>query len=233
VLPLTIRHVYDFGRERHLVGGDLVRPEAWDALRTRSDGPFALPADRAAWDAAARSDPDLVARAGAISAWLRAEQVRSLASYGVGTALIDGLVWQADPTRRTVLADYAPGAVERLAAIFPEVRVQAHDLLVDPPLDADVHLFHRVDTELSNAEWRALFRRFSGERILVVATEVAGLRRMSWEVRRRITNRSVSSAGWLRNRAAFDRLWAATHAATPLRMHDLHAWDLTPRQVRP
>jgi len=32
-MRLTLRHVYDFGADRHLVGDNLIRPGAWDALR--------------------------------------------------------------------------------------------------------------------------------------------------------------------------------------------------------
>ena len=37
-LKLTIRHYYDFGADRHVVGDDLVTPESWDGLRTATSG---------------------------------------------------------------------------------------------------------------------------------------------------------------------------------------------------
>jgi len=229
VIPLTIRHVYDFGPDRELVGDDLVRPEAWDALRVRTDGPFSLPDTREAWERSALERPDLVERARAVSAWADAQGVRRLASYGVGGATVEYLIWRENPSRELVVSDYAPAAVQRLAGLFPEADVRRFDLLVDPPLPGDAHLFHRVDTELTNRQWRALLRRFASERILVVATEVADMRRLSWEVRLRLSRRPTTRAGWLRNRAAFERLWRDTHDATAVRMHDLEAWDLRPR----
>ena len=45
-MRLTVRHHFDFGADRALVGHDLVRPEAWNALRTQTRGPFALPPTR-------------------------------------------------------------------------------------------------------------------------------------------------------------------------------------------
>ena len=86
------------------------------------------------------------------------------------------------PERRLLLADYAPETVERLRELFPAAEVYRHDLLADPPLPADVHLFHRVDTELTDDEWREALRRFAGERVLVVATEVATSRRLVQEL---------------------------------------------------
>ncbi len=228
MLPLTVPHVFDFGADRRLVGSDLVRPEAWDALRIETDGPFGLPADRAAWERAALERGEIVARARAISAWADAQGVRRIASYGVGAAFLEYLLWRESPQRELVLSDYTPRAVERLAALFPEADVRRFDLLSDAPLDADLQLFHRIDTELSNRQWHEVLARFGGERILLVATEVAGGRRLALEVRSLLTRPDATRAGWLRNRAAFERLWRRTHAATPLRMHDLYAWDLRP-----
>src|SRR5437762_1389255 len=49
-MRITMRHYFDFGSERALVGDDLARPEAWDALRVRSGGPFAMPESRVELD---------------------------------------------------------------------------------------------------------------------------------------------------------------------------------------
>jgi hypothetical protein len=223
--------VFDFGAQRELVGEDLVRPEAWDALRTQTDGPFSLPTDRAAWEHAALERPELVERAAAINGWLMGVEARRVASYGVGGALLEYLLWRDQPARELVLSDYTPDAVARLTAHFPEGEVRGFDLLKDAPLTADVQLFHRIDTELTNVQWAKVLRRFASSRILFVATEVADLRRMSWELRSRFSRRPTTRAGWLRNRDAFERLWRDTHDATPLRLHDLEAWDLRPRFV--
>lgn len=177
----------------------------------------------------ATSRPDLVRRAQAIDVWLAAEAAGSVGSYGAGGASLEFLLWRAAPQRQLVVSDYGPDTVARLAAVFAEVEVRRFDLLADDPLDVDVHLFHRIDTELGNQTWRRVLARFGRAHILLVATEVISARRASWELRTRLRNPHATKAGWLRNRAAFERLWARTHTATPLRMHDLHAWDLRPR----
>lgn len=229
MLPLTIRHVFDFGSDREVVGADLMRPEAWDALRTQTSGVFALPGDRATFEAVAAGRPDIAGRAAAIAAWCAAEGVGRLASYGVGGATLEYLLWRERPSLELVLSDYAPATVERLRAVFPEVEVRRHDLHADAPVAADAHLFHRIDTDFTNRELRDVLRRFGGERVLVVAPEVIGWRRAALETRSRLRNPNASRAGWMRNRTAYERLWRTAHDVTATRMYDMAAWDLRPR----
>jgi hypothetical protein len=228
VIPLTLRHVYDFGADRPQVGADLVRPEAWDALRTQTSGAFALAADRAQLEATVAAHPELTARARAIAAWAQDAGVQRLASYGVGGGSLELALAQVAPGLSLQTTDFGPQTVARLRALLPETRPVEHDLRRDGPLDADAHLLHRVDTELDNRQWRALLARFADRRVLVVATEVIGLRRASWELRIRLARRDATRAGWIRNRAAFERLWRPTHRATALTIGDLYAWDLRP-----
>lgn len=226
---LTVRHVYDFAGDRALVGDDLVRPEAWDALRTQTTGPFGLPAERDTWIAAAESNADLVARADAIDRWLSQAGAGSVASYGVGSGALEWLLHRRAPARRLIATDFGPHTVQRLAGLFPEATVRTHDLLRDAPLRADVHLLHRVDTELTDDEFRAVLRAFAGQRALVVATGVLSSRDLALTLLQRVRRRHLTRAGWARNRAAFEALWRPTHDATPLTVHDLSAWDLRPR----
>ena len=87
VIKLTVRHVYDFGADRELVGDDLVRPEAWDALRVRTDGPFSMARDRAELERVRDEHPEIGERARVIDRLLRERGASSLASYGVGGAV--------------------------------------------------------------------------------------------------------------------------------------------------
>ena len=228
-MRLTIRHVYDFAGDRALVGDDLVRPEAWDALRTRTTGPFSLPAERDAWIAGAEADAAVGARAAAIERWLSAAGATSVASYGAGTGALEWLLYRAAPERRLIATDFGPDTVARLAGLFAEATVRTHDLLRDPPLAADVHLLHRVDTELTDDEFRAVLRSFARERLLVVATGVLTVADVALMALQRVRQRGLTRAGWARTRGAFDALWRDTHSATPMAVHDLAAWDLRPR----
>jgi hypothetical protein len=227
-----MRHYFDFGPDRTIVGDDLALPASWDALRMRTIGPFSMPATLAELERTAREDPDLAERASAIDRVLEAEQVKTLASYGVGAGMLEFWLQRLRPDRRLLLTDYAPQTVEGLRRLFPDSDVRAHHLSRDLPLEADAHLLHRVDTELDNREWRDLLRRFAGETLVVVATEVATLPRLVAELVGRVRRRGLTRAGWLRTRDAFEALWLPTHEAAALRLHDLDGWILEPRQPR-
>ena len=231
-MRITMRHYFDFGPDRAIVGDDLVRPGAWDALRTQTRGPFTLPGTRAELERAADEHPELAERAREIDRLLEANGVKTLASYGVGGGPLELWLQRSRPDRRLLLTDYAPRTVERLRSLFPDTDVRVHDLTHDPPLEADAHLLHRVDTELTNREWRELLRRFADAKLLVVATEVATLPRLAAELVGRLRRRGLSRAGWLRTRDAFEALWLPTHEASAVRLHDLDGWVLEPRARR-
>ncbi len=224
-----MRHHFDFGPDRAVVGDDLVRAEAWDALRTRTDGAFSVAASREELERTADGRPEIGERARAIERWLEQRDVDALASYGVGGGVLEAWLLRLRPERRLALTDYGPETVERLRALFPEAEVVRHDLLRDAPLGAEAHLFHRIDTELTDEQWRDVLRRFAGETILVVATEVATASRLARELLLRARNRHLTRAGWLRTRGSFEALWRQTHDAESLRLHDLEGWVLTPR----
>jgi len=224
-----VRHHFDFGVDRQIVGDDLVRAEAWDALRTRTEGAFSVAVSRDELERTADGRPEIGDRARAIERWLAQRDADSLASYGVGGGVLEAWLLRLRVGRRLSMTDYAPQTVERLQMLFPEAEVAQHDLLTDAPLDAQVQLFHRIDTEFTDEEWRGVLRRFAGETILVVATEIATTKRLVQELMLRTRNRHLTRAGWLRTRGSFEALWRDTHVAEPLTFHDLDGWALTPR----
>jgi len=233
LLRVTIRHYYDFGADRAIVGDDLVRPEAWDRLRTKTSGVFSIPPTREEFVRTAEERADIAGRARAIDAWLEGQGAEVVASYGVGGASLEWWLHKLRPRRKLIVTDYGEATVHRLAGTFPEVDVRYHDLSRDQPLAADVHLFHRIDTEFSNGEWQEVFTRFARVPILFVAADLLDLRRLLVELqmRRRMKQRHATKAGFIRSRAAFEALWRHTHTSEPLPMHDLNAWALRPRAV--
>jgi hypothetical protein len=228
-MRVTMVHRFDFGPERGLVGDDLVRPEAWDALRTRTDGPFALPATPEGLERAADERPEIGERMRVVAEWLDGQGAGSVASYGAGVALPEVWLRRLRPGLELTLTDYAPATVERLRELLSGIEVVRHDLLAEGPLEADVHLFHRIDTEFTNRQWRGILRRFARERVLVVATEVIDLRRVAAELRAWPRKRHATRAGWMRTRDAFEALWRPTHVAQHLDLGDLEGWALSPR----
>jgi hypothetical protein len=233
LLRVTIRHYYDFGTDRPIVGDDLVRPEAWDRLRTETSGVFSIPPTREEFVRTAEERADIAGRARAIDAWLEQQGAEVVASYGVGGAALEWWLHKLRPRRKLIVTDYGEATIQRLADIFPEVDVRYHNFSRDQPLAADVHLFHRIDTELSNDEWQQVFNRFACMPILFVVTEVLGLRRLLDELRarRRMKQRHATKAGFSRSRPAFEALWRHTHSSEPVPMHDLNGWALRPRAV--
>jgi len=227
--PITAPHYYDFGNDRRLVGDELDRPDAWDAIRTRTESQFTLPPTREAWERHADRWNEGSVRARAIDRWLCAHSVGSLASYGVGGASLELWLHRLSPERSLTITEYAPATVAWLTRFFTEAEVRHHNLPTDEPLDADVHLFSRIDQEFSDEAWQSILQRFSGRRILI-ATEGYHLEWMRKELLLKHTNPNATWAGWLRNRAAFEALWKRTHRSHFLRLGDLDGWALEPRR---
>ncbi|MDP9228170.1 MAG: hypothetical protein M3M99_03850 [Actinomycetota bacterium] len=228
-MRITVPHYFDFGEERSLVGDDLARPEAWDAIRTESNGAFALPEDRGDWEALVDRHRDYAERAEAIDAVVEARGGGTLASYGVGVATLELWLHRLRPQRRLAIGEYAPATTARLRQLFPEADVHQHDLNLDPPLAADWHVFHRIDTEFTNRQWRRILERFRAESIVFVAGDVTDWRGALAELRRGLGNRNATRAGYVRNRGALEALWRRTHRAEPLPLDELEGWTLVPR----
>jgi hypothetical protein len=226
---ITVPHYFDFGEERALVGDDLVRPEAWDAIRTQSSGAFALPAERAEWERITDEREDIAEQARALDAAIEDRGGGSLASYGVGAAFLELWLHRIRPQRPLAIGEYAPATVARLQELFTEAEVHQHDLLTDPPLAGDWHLFSRIDTEFSNRQWRQILERFADRRVVVIAGDLIDWRGALAELRIKMRTRNATRSGVVRNRPAFEALWRRTHEAEPLQIHDLDGWVLTPR----
>src|SRR3954449_8480236 len=98
-MRLTIPHVVDFGTDGAIVGDDLLGADAWDALRLRTTGAYAIPADRDALDNAWREHPGIPPRAEALDVWLNGRGFMSVASYGAGSALLELALQTLSPDR--------------------------------------------------------------------------------------------------------------------------------------
>lgn len=223
-MKVTLPHYYDFGPERVRIGADLVHPAAWDAAR-ETDGPFGLPGTREEWERAAADEP-LRARALDIAALARRLGADRVCSYGVGSALLELNIAHAG--LRVTCADYAPRTVARLRELFPEAELVEHDLVRDDPLPGDLHLMHRIDTELSTRAWRSVFPRFH-EPILVVPGLLLDLERGLKELALRVVRPRATRAGWVRTEDALRALWRPTHEDERVTVGGAPAFLLTRR----
>jgi hypothetical protein len=203
-----------------------VRPGAWDALRETS-GPFGLPSSRVDWERRAAS-PALAARARDIAAVAARLGAASLCSHGVGTATLELNIARSAPGLRLVCTDFAPRTVARLGELFPEAEVVVHDLLRDEPVAADLHLMHRIDSELSDAEWRSVFPRL-GTPIVLVPVLLLDWLEAAKALLRRARRPRAARAGYLRSEDALRALWHPTHSDERVRVGDATGYLLTPR----
>jgi hypothetical protein len=227
VIPITIRHRYSFREDRAIAGADLNCAAAWDKLRVGSSGSFKLSATRAALEKEADIRPEIGERMRVLAEGLRGTGSVSIASYGVGTAMAEVWLRRWLPKARLILTEYAPTTRARLQQLFPNDDVVPHDLRRDAPLDADVHIFHRIDSEFTNCEWRTIFERFATQRIVLLATELLSARSALRETSYLLTPHTTR-AGWIRNRRAFELLWRSSHRSNPRRFNDLDGWVLEP-----
>jgi hypothetical protein len=215
---IRVRHRYDFGAAREHVGASLLTAESWDAARSLP-GPFALAQTRAEWEQAA-AQPNLEARARDVSAIARELGARSLCSHGVGTAALEFNLHRVNPELELICTDYAPRAVEGLRRLFPEAHIVLRDLTAPDAPVADLHLMHRLDAELDDDEWSAVFEQLRAP-IVFVPNVVLGLTDAARELARGLVRRdSLTEAGWFRNEAALRALWAGTYRDRALTVGD-------------
>lgn len=212
---LTVRHRSRLVPEWFQAGDETT----WEKMRALP-GPFALPATEREWREIAAGSA-VVATADGIRRVALGLGATSLASYGVGCGFVESHLLD---TFRLTCGDITPDAVVRLARFMPGAEVLVHDLARDKPLPADLHLMHRVETELSNEVWRDVFRRFAGETILVVPGEMISVRQAVglWRAK------TGTAAGWARTERALAKLWSGTHAATPVSVGGSRGFVLRP-----
>jgi len=227
-MRLTIPHYFEFGEDAAVLPSGLTSADAWDALRTETGGAFAIPRDRGELERQADARPEIGERARSLPI------AGSLASYGAGVGLIELWLLRLHAGLQLTVTDYGPATVERLSGLLPEARVVQHNLRAGP-LPADLHLFHRVDTEFSNRQWRSIFKAFRRERVVFVPgglktdEEMRTLLREMYRSLRYTRRLRGVQAGRVRTQAAMEALWSRSHRGTRTRFHDLAGWLLDPR----
>jgi hypothetical protein len=230
-MRVTLPYYADLGPDRAVAGRTIGSAATWDALRTNTEGPFALATDRHDLDRAAIATTGLQARAVAVAEFIVSRKSRRLVSYGVGGGSFETLLLKELPGCELSMTDFAPKTVQRLRELFPECTVVDHDLLTDQPCAADLHVMHRIDTEFSDSEWEMVFAKFAGERIIFVPSMVIGMRfallMTASALRRR---KRVSRSGWVRSRSSFDHLWKNSHSAHEFDAAGTPSWVLEPRR---
>ena len=222
-MRLTVSH-------RHYFGGDapaaLRDAASWDAVRAQP-GIFGMPESAEAW---ARDSKlyGLAPRAQSVAAELRALGATRICSYGVGVGYFERNLLEVAPQLELVCTEVTPRALVALRSFFEgRATVVEHDFRVDAPLPCDVHLLHRVDTELSNEEWPDVLARFR-EPVVLVQGGLLDVRSALAEARTRLLHRGATFSGWLRTRDSMRALWSATHEDRRFDAAGLPGYVLTP-----
>lgn len=210
-LPLEVRMYSDVPHE-------IATREDWDSLRLGGNI-FGLPRTRDAWERQSEA-PVLRLRAEAIIQLLRPLEPRRICSYGVGTASVELWLSRLAPNIELVCGDFALETVDRLRDLFVEATVVVHDLR-DEPLEGDVHLFHRVETELHSGTWREVLARYDQPVLMVLD---------SWltpPLLVRSVLRRGNSCGWLRTKKATERMWPGHRQVKEVAAAELPGFMLT------
>lgn len=213
---LTVGH-YSFTGGATGVGASLHSRQAWDALRLSDAEDFAIPESRNAWlDSFVKRDY-LRRGADAIVSLCRTEGLGSVYSVGVGGAGVEYFIKTTAPDLLLTCTDYAPEATRRVARVFTECdRVEAFDFANGrwQARPDTLCLLHRVDTELSDSQWRACFSRMAGAGItpvLVVATGFLTARSLAKagaaRLQKALGMHGPTFCGYVRTREAFCSLW--------------------------
>ena len=229
----TIKTYYDFGPGAQIVGANLLKKSAWDALRTSGLADFSVAEGREAWLASFSERDDLRERAHAIVSLCRASGYTGVLSVGAGVGGLEYFIKTEAPDLRVTSTDFAPAATERLARVFSECdEVTVFDMMRDPwpTRPGTLVLLHRVDTELSDRAWRSCFRRMRASRVspvLVVPCEFLTPERRARARRAYLSHlrhrRPLTFSGYLRTKTRFMSLWSRSYG-----LHkELQVGDLT------
>jgi hypothetical protein len=115
--------------------------------------------------------------------------------------------------------------------MFTEAMVELRDLTDDAQPVADLHLMHRLDAELDDDAWRAVFACIEAP-ILFVPNVVLSVVDAAREIGRRLIRRGrLTNAGWFRNEAALRSLWTPTHSTEKREVAGVPAFLLRPHRL--
>jgi hypothetical protein len=217
LIRLTIPHWYGFVEGvREVRSGPLTESE-WVTLRER-DSAFGFGPTREAWIAAARSNAQLGERARAVAELLRGWNADRIVAVGAGTGSFEFLLKSFSPQLVIRCGDWGEETLALLKERFVEAAsvermdLRSTDWVRDPD---EVVLLNRVDMEMSDEEWRAVFVRLAAKKVRRVLWIPCGLLTAGSLV---VEVRGVA-AGLVRRR----RLFRSGYLRTPDRMVDLFA----------
>ena len=186
-----------------------------------------VPGDRAGWLESLRDFKDgqdiaLRRRADEIAALARRRGIAEIFSVGAGAGALEYFLKKSLPSVLLTASDYSGANIERLRRVFTE----CDDVTVFDITQADwssmggndsrstLVLMYRVDTNLSNRQWRVVFQNMARSRVrnvLFVPANIMTLRSLAKlrmrNVRARLHGEVPLFTGYIRNLRMYPRLW--------------------------
>ncbi len=213
MVKITIKHYFDFKENNKTIGKRLDNFQSWDTLRIngKSNDAFSIPESRLLWEKKCLDNPVFDQQAADIKKIVDQGGYRRINSYGAGAAHLEYLIKKKAPHIFLECSDYAPKTIERLKEFFKEAdKIIQFDILKDEWVNegpACLYLFHRVDTEFDDREWRAIFERAGSagiQYILFVPSEFLTLRRFIRQKTKlllyKLLRKRITFAGYFRTR---------------------------------
>jgi hypothetical protein len=215
-MELTLKYYHYFDDRGNELGNCLNVPESWDILRIKGEGSgnfFYISDDRTVWQQGCLSNERLKLRAQKIAGFLKLN-FRCIYSFGVGDARLEFLIKEENPLFQMKCSDFAPKGLERLQNVFVEADeiflfdiTQGNWNRIDPE---GICLFHRVDTELNDDQWRVVLRKMKSRgirNVLFIPGQMVTLGRiLQQEIKYiifRLLGRKMTFSGFMRTKGKF------------------------------
>jgi len=217
-MKCTIKNYYYFKNGEKPVGNSLSSEAAWAALRLdNADTPFSLPRERRLWVAKALKEDAIRSRAQAIVRLVTEAGFSKIYSPGCGCAFLEYNVKTLLPRLSLYCSDSCGVSVEILKKIFIEADDVRKSDIASGGWRAEsgaLYLFHRVDQEFDDAQWRQIFLAMHQARIkhiLFIPCELLGIgglikKKIKFSLYAARKNKPIF-AGYARTKASFMALW--------------------------
>lgn len=212
-MRLTIKHYYHFNKA---INRDnvLICQDGWDSVRLDSeDTPFSIPHSAEAYEA--KLIKAYTVEANEICDVINKNNFHTIFSIGCGCGFLEANIKKKMPEIYVACSDFNPKSVNQLKSVMTYYdELNTFDITKDqfPFKDNQLYLLFRIDTELSDQEWKQVFNRMAEEgveTILIVATELLTLQRFIKEsIKGALRNiKGYTFCGYIRSKANFKALW--------------------------
>ena len=240
-MKLTVKHYYSFGKRAKEVGDNLISENSWDVVRIDDENlntPFSIPPKREDWIKKCISNERMLKRAEDINKFIKRKNFKKIISFGAGACFMEYNLKHQNSDIVLECSDFNPKGVLRLKEIFTEATISMFDMLHGEWKNEKgvLYLFHRIDTDFSDAEWKYIFKKMykaGVDNILFVPCNIDTYRslfkiQLSKWYQIIIKKNKLSFAGYLRTKDAFRSLFLNFYnLSEELNINDLTGFFLT------